>query len=130
MAYDFLIVDDSKLARAFTKKALTLSGVDVGEILQAANGREALQILEKNWVDLVFADINMPEMNGMELVARMKQHDIWSHIPVVMVSTEKSETRIEEMLAFGVKRYISKPFTPENLRDVVDDLIRNQPGGE
>jgi len=111
MAYNVLIVDDSKIVRTVVARTLKIAGVDVGLLLEAANGKEALAVLESNWIDIVFADINMREKGLMET------------IPVVIVSTERSVTRIAELKAKGVRDYLSKPFTPESIREVVDKLL-------
>ncbi len=123
MAYTILVVDDSLLARTFMEKALRLSGLPVQDICFAQTGIEALQIMEGRWIDFVFADINMPEMNGIELVHAMRSSRTLQNLPVVIVSTERSETRIRELEQAGVKAYISKPFTPEKLKQVVESLF-------
>ncbi len=125
MAYNILIVDDSAIVRAVIGKTLRLAGVDVGRIFEAANGREALDCIDKEWVDLVFADINMPVMNGMEMIDDLARRGVLRELPVVMVSTERSVTRIEELKAKGVRAYLRKPFTPELIRDVVEKLLGN-----
>ncbi|MEO5366562.1 MAG: response regulator [Magnetococcus sp. WYHC-3] len=127
MAYNVLIVDDSALVRAVVRKTLSLSGVALGEILEAGNGQEALEQLEKNWVDIVFADINMPVMTGIELVDQMVKRDILKSSPVVIISTERSETRMAELRAKGVSDYLNKPFTPECLRDVITKILGAAP---
>lgn len=126
MALNVLVVDDSSTVRAVIRKTLELAGVEVNELHEAANGQEGLDALKENWVDLVFSDINMPVMGGMEMLERMKSDDVLSAIPVVVVSTEGSATRIEELKAKGVSAYIRKPFTPESLREVVDQIIGEQ----
>ncbi len=123
MAYNILIVDDSAIIRAVLVKTLNMSGYDIGTLLQAANGQEALDLLEKNWVDIVLADINMPVMTGIELVERMAKSNIIKTIPVVIISTERSETRIKELMSRGVRAYLNKPFTPENLKKVLDEIF-------
>ena len=127
MAYNVLIVDDSAIVRAVVRKALGLTGVALGEILEAANGQEALDKLEKNWIDIVFADINMPVMTGIELVNKMVERDILKSSPVVIISTERSETRMAELRAKGVSAYLNKPFTPEHLRDVITQVLGPAP---
>lgn len=126
MALNILIVDDSKVVRSVIKKTLDIAGVDIGKIFEAGDGKEALEILDKEWIDLVFADINMPVMTGLEMVDRMKEDGILQTIPVVIVSTEGSETRIEELKAKGIRAYIRKPFTPETIKKVVDDIMRGE----
>ncbi|HUI06924.1 MAG TPA: response regulator [Verrucomicrobiae bacterium] len=126
MAYNVLIVDDSPIVRTVVDKTLRLAGVELGEVSQAGNGREALELLNDHWVDIVFADINMPEMDGVEMVERMSQTGLLKTIPVVIVSTERSVTRIEELRAKGVRAYLNKPFTPEEIKKIVDELLGGQ----
>lgn len=123
MALNILIVDDSETVRAVIAKTLNLAGVEIRELHHAANGREALEILAAHWIDLVFADINMPVMGGLEMLEKMGADGLLKTIPVVIVSTEGSIRRIEQLKASGVSAYIRKPFTPEELRRVVDDIV-------
>ncbi len=123
MAYNILLVDDSQTVRAVIRKTLDLAEVDVGQIYEAANGQEALDILNENWLDLVFADINMPVMTGIEMVDRMSKDGLLKTVPVVIVSTEGSSTRVEQLKAMGVSAYVRKPFTPEIIRAVVDEVL-------
>ena len=127
MAYNVLIVDDPAIVRAVVRKTLGLTGVALGEIHEAGNGREALEKLEKNWIDIVFADINMPIMTGIEMVDQMIARDILKSSPVVIISTERSETRMAELRAKGVSAYLNKPFTPECLRDVITQILGAAP---
>jgi two-component system chemotaxis response regulator CheY len=119
MAYNVLVVDDSATVRAVVVKTLHLCGLPLQEVHQATNGREALAVLQAHWIDLVLTDINMPEMDGLELVRAMAADGLLGTIPVVVVSTEGSETRIDELRLQGIRGYIRKPFTPEELSGVV-----------
>ncbi len=123
MALNILLVDDSTTVRAVIARSLELAGVPVGTLHQAGNGREALAVLGREWIDLVFADINMPVMNGVEMIEKMREDGLLQTIPVVIVSTEGSVSRIEQLRAAGVRAYIRKPFTPELLRQVVEDTV-------
>ena len=123
MAYNILIVDDSATMRSIIKRTLGMAALDVGEYFEAGNGQEALQVLEREWIDVVLADINMPVMNGIELTQRMQASEALRGIPVVVVSTEASTTRIDELKAKGVKGYVHKPFTPEAIRDVITQVL-------
>lgn len=123
MSYNILIVDDSRTTRMVISKTLNLSGIPVNQLYEAENGKVALKILEENWIDLVLADINMPEMDGVEMVDQMAKDGLLKTIPVVIVSTEGSKTRIEEMRAKGVKAYVRKPFTPELIKNLVEDIL-------
>lgn len=128
MAYNVLIVDDSRTARMFISKAIEVSGLSVGKVMQAQNGKEGLEMLQKEWVDIVFADINMPEMTGVEMVQKMCEDGLMKTVPVVIVSTERSATRIAELKAAGVREYLNKPCTPENIKKVVDEVLGKQEG--
>ncbi len=129
MSYNILIVDDSRTTRAVIAKTLNLSGVSIGELHEAENGKEALNILDENWVDLVLADINMPVMDGVEMVGRMSADGLMRTVPVVIISTEGSKTRIEEMRAKGVRAYIRKPCTPELIKNIVEEILGDQNAG-
>ena len=122
MAVNALIVDDSGVMRSMIIKTIRLSGLQLGEMHQAANGREGLDALQQHWIDLVIADINMPIMNGEEMIDRMLVHPEFKDIPIVVISTEGSKARIERLQTKGV-RFIHKPFTPETLRDTVKDFL-------
>jgi len=130
MALNILVVDDSETVREIIAKTLELAQVPVSELFMAANGKEALDILAEHWVDLVFSDINMPVMGGVEMIERMHEDELMKTIPVVVVSTEGSATRIDQLKSKGVSAYIRKPFTPELIRKVVDDIIGVTEGGD
>lgn len=119
MALNILLVDDSDIIRAMISRTLALSGLDLGEMFQASNGREALEVLERQWVDLVLADLNMPVMDGVEMIDAMRAKPELASVPVVVVSTEGATQRIDDLSAKGVAAWVRKPFTPEEIRDVV-----------
>jgi len=123
MAYNILIVDDSSVVRSVIGKTITLADISVNETFYAENGKEALDILDEQWVDIVLADINMPVMSGVEMVDHMVESGMISTVPVVIVSTEGSTTRIEQLMAKGVKGYVRKPFTPEKVRSVFNEIL-------
>ncbi|MCU0538839.1 MAG: response regulator [Desulfobacterales bacterium] len=125
MGLNILIVDDSAVMRSMIRKTMELSGLPLGEVHQAANGREGLTALERNWIDLVIADINMPEMNGEEMIARMQAVPELQRVPTIVVSTEGSRTRIGRLERWGVK-FIHKPFSPEMIRDAVREVLGNE----
>lgn len=121
MSVNVLIVDDSKVMRAMVLKTMKMSGVPLGEVFQAANGKEGLEVLDQNWVDLVIVDINMPVMNGEEMIDTMKENPETKKLPIIVISTEGSETRIERLIDKGAK-FIHKPFTPEQIHDTFQEL--------
>jgi two-component system chemotaxis response regulator CheY len=122
MGCKILIVDDSSVTRAVLKKTIGMTEVPVDEIFEASNGQEALSVLGSEDIDLVFADLNMPEMDGRELTTRIfAMADDGPAPTVVVVTTEASTSRIDELMAKGVKGYVHKPFTPEDIREVLAD---------
>ncbi len=123
MPQNILIVDDSATIRSMMKKTVDMIGLDVGEIYEAANGIEALAQLFDHEVGVLLVDINMPMMNGIQLLTRMKQNDRLKDIPIVIASTEGSQKRIKELTDLGVSGYVRKPFQPEQLRDVLTPLL-------
>jgi len=123
MAYNILIVEDSATIRAVISKILQMAEVPVGELWEASNGKEALEVLHTKWVDLVFADINMPVMSGLEMIEQMVADGLLATVPVIVVSTEGSSTRIEELSSKGVRAYLRKPFTPEALKQVISQIL-------
>ncbi|MGD2094011.1 MAG: response regulator [Phycisphaerales bacterium] len=123
MAMNILVVDDSSLTRKAIKRIINMLELDVNEIIEAENGAEALKILEETKIDLVLADLNMPEMGGIEMIYHMRGNEATKSIPVVVVSTESSTTRIEGLLADGAKAYLHKPFTPEDFKEVITKTV-------
>ena len=123
MCQDVLIVDDSATIRQMVKRTMKLAGLKVGEVYEASNGIEALAQLSDHGVAVMLVDINMPTMNGIQLLSRMKQNARLKDIPIVIVSTEGSRQRIEELENFGAFGYVRKPFQPEQLRDVLKPLL-------
>jgi len=121
MALNVLVVDDSAVMRSMVIKVLKMSGVPLGELREAANGQEGLEVLGEHWIDLVIVDINMPVMTGEEMVDRIRSIPEYLDLPVIVVSTEGSQTRIEKLIEKGVK-FIHKPFAPETIREAIKDL--------
>ena len=119
MALNILVVDDSSLVRKAIKRIIEMIELDVNEIHEAENGLEALDVLNSESIDLVLSDLNMPQMGGIEMFHRMKTEDKTKSIPVVIVTTESSITRVKELLEDGVKDYLHKPFTPEEFREII-----------
>ena len=124
MAYSILIVDDSAVTRAAIERAVRLSGAaEDGEIVGAPNGKAALALLVSRHFDLVLADLHMPEMGGVEMTQRMNVVEKLRKIPVVIVSAEPSLAKLEALKTGGVKNYIRKPFTPEAIRNVIQETL-------
>ncbi len=123
MARDVLIVDDSATMRQVVKRTMALAALDVGQIYEAATGIEALAQLAEHEVAVIVLDINMPTMNGIQLLTRMKDNDRLKHISIVVASTEGSAERIAQLVQLGAFGYLRKPFQPEQLRNVLKPLL-------
>lgn len=123
MAYNILLVDDSATTRAVIGKTFKVAGIPVSHLYEAANGREALDILKQNWVDLVMTDINMPVMDGMEMIDIMQRDGLLKSIPVILVTIEGNAKRLDHLRSKGVAAVIHKPFKPEQVRGVIEGII-------
>ena len=123
MSYSILIVDDSLPMRSAIKRTLKAAGYGTSELLEAANGQEALELMKNNWVDMVLTDYNMPVMNGLALVKAIKKDELSKEIPVVVISTEGNEAKIKEFMDCGAAGYVSKPFTAETIRDLIVNIL-------
>jgi two-component system chemotaxis response regulator CheY len=119
-----LIVDDSSVMRKIVARALQQGGLALGQILEAGNGSEALEILRREKVDLVFSDINMPVMDGLEFVRQLRTVENAQGTPVVMITTEGSESHVMEAISCGARGYIRKPFTPDQMKQHVLPLLQ------
>lgn len=123
MAFNILIADDSATMRAVVKKTVEMAGVPVNEFHEAANGREALDVMADAWIDVILSDINMPVMGGMELLRSVRANDDLKNIPLIFITTESSEARMEEARKHGVSGYIKKPFVPETIKKILYEVL-------
>jgi len=117
-----LIVEDSATMRSLIASALEHVGVPV-KIDEAESGFEALRLLPRRRYDLIVTDINMPDINGLELVSFVKRNDAYRDIPLIIISTEGSERDREKGLGLGAEAYLVKPFEPEDLLQIVRGLL-------
>ena len=115
-----LVVDDSSLVHSMYKMVLMRYKC---QILSAMNGQDALDKLAKNPdTDLVLCDINMPVLNGLDFVKKVKEVNTYDHIPIIMVSTEGKEEDTLKALSLGARGYVKKPFQPSELHALIDQL--------
>jgi two-component system chemotaxis response regulator CheY len=117
-----LVVDDSAMMRAMIKRVAHLTGVAIATVHEASNGVEALRVLEAHPIDVLFTDINMPEMTGTELLREVAKHPEWQRMIRVIVSTDGSQARREEVASLHAHAYVEKPFRPEVMRDVLTQV--------
>lgn len=130
MSFNVLIVDDSIAMRAVIKKIITISGFQMDKCIEANNGREALELLSTNWIDIIISDINMPEVNGLEMLDQLQKNETLKEIPVIMITTEGSSERMQEAFKRGAKGFVKKPFLPDEIKKVLCDVIGVGENGE
>ena len=123
MPYNILIVDDSATTRAMVKRIISLCGFDTAGVFEAGDGNEALDVLGARAIDLVLADLHMPNMGGVELTQRMMSDPRLRNVPVIIVSADPNTNRIDQLKQQGVRGYLAKPFTPERFKDVLGQLL-------
>jgi two-component system chemotaxis response regulator CheY len=118
-----LIVDDSATTRAMIKRVIGMTGLAVRRLLDAADGQQGLEVMMSSPVDIVLADLNMPVMDGVEMIRRMRCSDTLKHIPVAVISAQPDPELIAQLKHDGIAGYLPKPFTPENVRDLIGPLL-------
>ncbi len=118
-----LIVDDSSVMRKIVERSLRQAGLDLNQVLEAGNGAEALAVLQEQQVDLILCDINMPVMDGLEFIKQLGAVEKAKGVPVIMITTEGSESHVVQALSNGARGYIRKPFTPEQVKTQVVPVL-------
>lgn len=122
MTLKLLVVDDSSTMRRIIKN--TLARLNYTDVLEAEHGLDAWNIMEKTeGIDVLITDWNMPEMNGLELVKKVRAQDKYKDMPIIMVTTEGGKSEVITALKAGVNNYIVKPFTPQVLKEKLEDVL-------
>jgi len=123
MSIRALIVDDSSVMRKIVERSLRQVGIDLGKVFEAGNGAEALTGIAENQVDLILCDISMPVMDGLEFIKQLPGVANAKDVPVVMITTEGSESHVVQALSCGARGYIRKPFTPQQVQEHVVPVL-------
>jgi two-component system, chemotaxis family, chemotaxis protein CheY len=123
MEPDVLVVDDSAAIRKILQRVLHQTGMGIHTIFEAGDGTEALEILKTQNIGLVLSDINMPKMDGIQLLGALKAAANWRHIPVVMITTEGGETKVGEAVRLGAAGYVRKPFTADQIKEKLAGIL-------
>ena len=119
MDLNVLVVDDSAAIRKILVRVLSQIDLPIKKVHEASDGREALKIVEANDVSLILSDINMPNVDGLELLTKLRLTPKWDQLSVVMITTEGSQTKVMEAVQLGAKGYVRKPFTAEQIKQKV-----------
>ena len=120
---DVLIVDDSAAIRKILQRVLRQAEVPVGTVYEAGDGVEALEALKKQTVGLVLSDINMPNMDGLEFLTKVRAEPAWRDLPILMVSTEGTQAKVLEAVERGASGYVRKPFTADQIKEKLAGLF-------
>lgn len=128
MAKKILIVDDSSTTRGMIKRIIHMTGLPVDPPFEAEHGAAALAFLATTHVDLVMADLNMPVMDGHEMIARIRADALLCDIPIVVISAQPDPARVAELTRAGIRGYIPKPFTPETVRNLIGPIFQETAG--
>jgi len=120
---NLLIVDDSTAIRKILIRVLRQANLEVGLVLEASDGTEALQILERHPISMIISDINMPNMDGIELLRVVRASSRWHDLPLVLITTEGGQARVQEAAELGATSYVRKPFSADQLRDKLAGLL-------
>lgn len=123
MALDVMIVDDSAAIRKILHRVLVQADVPLGAVHEAGDGKEALEKLKSASVGLILSDINMPNMDGLELLSALKGQEETRSVPVIMVTTEGSSSRVMEAVSLGAAGYVRKPFTADQIKEKLAGLL-------
>jgi|Deesub1362B_J571_1020462.scaffolds.fasta_scaffold03973_4 two-component system chemotaxis response regulator CheY len=122
MGYKVLIVDDSSVMRKIIMRNLRQAGIPLEATYEAGDGYEALKVLQEKEVDVIFSDINMPNMDGLNFVRELRKHPVYRKVKVIMITTEAGSDMVHEALNAGADGYLVKPFTPEKLAERLEDV--------
>jgi len=123
MPLDVLIVDDSAAIRKILQRVLQQSELVLGKVVEAADGREAMEALKTQKVGLIISDIKMPNMDGLQLLGQLKADDQLKHVPVIIISTEGSQSKVMEAVQLGAQGFVRKPFTAEQIKEKLVGIV-------
>ena len=125
MNINILIVDDSTVTRSVLIRCLDSLNLDLGDKFQASNGKQAMELLKKEHIDVVFTDLNMPEMDGVELIRTMHHSGKFASLPVIVITTEENTARVQQLDNYPIKAKIQKPFWPEQIKGILEDIFNS-----
>ena len=123
MEAEILVVDDSAAIRKILQRVLRQTGMAIGNIMEAGDGEEALAMMHSHKVHLVLTDINMPKMDGLQFLGKVKATAEWEAIPVVMITTEGGEAKVAEAVRLGAAGYVRKPFTADQIKEKLAGIL-------
>ena len=123
MAIDVLVVDDSTAIRKILQRVLRQTDLQLGEIAEAGDGVEALELLREKRFGLILSDINMPNMDGLQFLSAVRKEEQWKKIPLLLITTEGSQEKVLEAANLGATGYVRKPFTADQIKEKLLGVI-------
>jgi two-component system chemotaxis response regulator CheY len=123
MPVDVLIVDDSVAIRKILQRVLTQTRLPLGKVMEAADGREALETMKQQHVGLILTAINMPNMDGLQLLSALKANDKWKNVNVLMISSDGCQAKVMEAVQMGARGFVRKPFTAGQFREKLVGML-------
>ncbi len=124
MSLDILIVDDSAAIRKILQRVLRQAEIPIGSVYEAGDGVEAMEVLKAQKVSLIVSDINMPNMDGIQLLSQIKSNGCFQSVPVVMITTEGSQAKVMEAVQLGASGYLRKPFTADQIKEKIMTFVQ------
>ncbi len=118
-----LIIDDSSVMRKIVERSLRQAGLKLDRVMEADNGADALNMVQGGAIDLIFSDINMPKMDGIEFLRQVRATEGAKAIPVLMITTDGTEPKVMEAISLGARGYIRKPFSSDQVRQQVAEVL-------
>jgi len=120
---DVLIVDDSAAIRKILQRVLRQTDLPFGDIQEAGDGTEAVNLLQTRSFGLILSDINMPEMDGLQLLAKIREMEHLKGVPVIMITTEGGQGKVMEAVQLGASGYVRKPFTADQIKEKLSAVL-------
>ncbi len=118
-----LIIDDSSVMRKIVERSLRQAGLKLDRVMEADNGADALNMVQGGAIDLIFSDINMPKMDGIEFLRQVRATEGAKAIPILMITTDGTEPKVLEAISLGARGYIRKPFSSDQVRQQVAEVL-------
>jgi two-component system chemotaxis response regulator CheY len=123
MPYNLLVVDDSRSLRKVLIKTIRMCHIGETTFFEAGNGKEALEVLSQDWVDVIFSDINMPIMDGYAFIEEVRKNDVFAQTPIIVITSETRREEMDSILENKIEGILTKPFRPEDIKDYLTNLL-------
>lgn len=123
MAYNILLVDHSDDSRSITKKTIGMANIELERLFETSRTEEAIRILEEEWIDLILVDMNAEKINGVGLTQYIQSNPDTAEIPIVVISTQADDSNQKDLEKIGLKGYLQKPFSPEQICEAILETI-------